>query len=293
MALSDTEQKKLEENIQKIKEIGADSLERKGQDFEFSEIFQIIKIQKNFFENVLEVGEFWESLLREKQSSIVSKSDKFLECIERIANFNVQKDNEYQSIKSEITSIHRDLTSDGLLTQFIAFSAKDANQDFRKLESQFSDRVREIQTTLAKSAPKSFIKDFNSRAENHENSSKRWLWGLMIIGILAIGFAIFIFVYSFFEDSKSENINDVLSQFFTSRALIIPVLLTIFTVCSRYYRANIEFQIQNENKASVGQSIETLLLSADSEESRNSIIEKAADTLLGTEPQESKSKREN
>lgn len=143
-----------------------------------------------------------------------------------------------------------------------------ANVDIALKKKALEDIVSAARDASATVGVAHFTADFSSKEEKLEGEAKNWLIATAIFGLITVSAA----AGSFFIPLPSDSGSAGLVQFFTSKIILLAILLTASIWCGRIYKAIKHQAATNNHRANALKSFQAFVNATSDESTKNAVL---------------------
>jgi hypothetical protein len=143
-----------------------------------------------------------------------------------------------------------------------------ANVDIALKKKALEDIVSAARDASATVGVAHFTADFSSKEEKLEGEAKNWLIATAIFGLITVSAA----AGSFFIPLPSDSGSAGLVQFFTSKIILLAILLTATIWCGRIYKAIKHQAATNNHRANALKSFQAFVNATSDESTKNAVL---------------------
>lgn len=143
-----------------------------------------------------------------------------------------------------------------------------ANVDIALKKKALEDIVSAARDASATVGVAHFTADFSSKEEKLEGEAKNWLIATAIFGLITVSAA----AGSFFIPLPSDSGSAGLVQFFTSKIILLAILLTATIWCGPIYKAIKHQAATNNHRANALKSFQAFVNATSDESTKNAVL---------------------
>lgn len=283
--------------IERIKKINPEVLKREGRDYEFTDIYPLIKRLFNSIESLGRHEEFLVELPENRKQDLLNHLNQFAEILERVSSFSPQVDNpqaQRDNLANDTKNIYNALF-DRLIQPIDLHSVKERSSSSgvtrisKKAESQLSEiqNLKKQIEGLLESSKKAtasiglgiFSDVFEVQAKEHRESSKFWL-GTSVIALAIL--SLYLYELTIETISNLRMSIDSINSIAIFLAKLFPVSIAFYVVrqTMKNYNVNMHLYTVNKHKSNILKAFEAIVRPSDDAKARDTILTQAAKAIF-------------
>ena len=295
----------LKNRLTELLKTDSPALEKKGKDYNFSDVFFFIKKISDSLKTLHDNPDFWEEIPDTRQEAIkgiiYEQISHLEENVKRIQNFNGKRQDgdpqgEHKDIKNSIKYVHDKLSSN-LFTKLKLFVlekkiSRRELDEFSKQAEKALDEVREIKkqaekdSKVARQASKvarqasgetgvsNFAKVFADQAKENKEAADIWLKASVVaagIIVIVIGFLLWWSCYGSICGIEAGDTSQVL-QITLTKILLVSFCSAVFYQIVKNYNAKMHVYTLNKHRANSLQSFQAFVNSTVDPQTRDIVL---------------------
>lgn len=285
--------------IDRIEKYEPHDLKREGRDYEFTDVYPLIKTTYESITELKKHPDFVETLPEHYRNDLISTIERFASIVEQISNFSPQANPNPQEIRDSYSDEVKNVYSilfDRLITPLKTYSfeertsKKNIAELSKKAEEELSfirsmrvqvDKIlessRKASSTIGISA---YSTVFEEQADEHKKMARRWLIAsiVMLIALLSISIYMFSQTLSMLGNENLEPLN--LFALSVAKLVFLSILYYSFYQIVKNFNINKHLYTINRHRSNVLKTFESFMSSTDDSKIRDTVLIKACDSIF-------------
>lgn len=290
--------KQIEEALKKLSEWNMASFERKGKDFNFSDVFPLILRIHQAFLDYRDNPEFEDTIPSDKLSTVNSLIKQMITNFESINTFDPTNGGDPNSRRNEmvegIKNVYNRLYPDFFIpfqlyllkknseSSGISKIVNDAQNDFQEIVEQKKEAQKildGIRDAALEAGSSKFAQVFEDQAKRNRNTANVWL----IVSIV-FGGGILLTVYSFFIEAftnieKAIPLKESLPVI-ASRFIFVSLMTAFFYQMIKNLNSNMHLFMVNRHKANCLTVLQSMVESGEDPRTREAVLMQASRAIF-------------
>jgi hypothetical protein len=284
--------------LEKLNKADASKLERRGLEFNFSDVSPFIE---EIFANVkvLENNpEFWNKLPENQRNNIKSYLEHFLQYVEKIQNFNPtqvsnpqsERDGIANNIKNNYNQFYEHLfprlklyvLEKEFSAEKIEALLKQANENIeaiKKQKEQGDEILKAMREASAITGVSKFAAVFGNEAKTNKKTANKWLVA-SIASAVGIGLFLWWIFSQLLEAIKDDAGFEVSLQVFLAKILLLSFFSVVFYQVIKNYNANMHLYTLNKHRENSLKSFQSFVESTEDPKIRDTVLIQATKAIF-------------